>query len=325
MWTIDGLSSRTVRQVLMRCTVGVALAVMVGCSSGNDDNTTRQGDTTVGGVTTDSAVGGSSGTVTSPSSTGGDQTGDSGFDWIRVGTNDPGSPTPTWPFYDQMAKSPTVGSCLLTSDARASSPVSDAMVALCQAAVEGNMAKWDEARRGLSAEASGCIDEAVMDLLRRALAWHDSNPGKRPSVKVPPAADYSDCGTPTLDELFLFESDQQTLPVGTTLQLRAYSNVKAGSGQAQVKATWTSSAPTIASVNADGLVTMLQASKTPVIITAHAKSPRGQEVTAAVTITVTGEETGSPESSTPTTDPRTPTTSITVTTTPSIPATTSPR
>ncbi|MGW4350609.1 Ig-like domain-containing protein [Nocardia sp. NPDC004582] len=184
----------------------------------------------------------------------------------------------------------------MTSDAQGSLSIFSAVLSLCQAVVEGNADKWDDVRRGLSAGAGGCLGGTMIDLLRRAVAWHDSHPGQRPRVKVPPAADYSDCATPTLTDLSVF-GETKPLRVGATLQLLAYSDIKEGDNRVSVKATWTSSDDSVASVDSDGLVTALHAGKEAVTITAHAKSPGGQEVTASVPITVTSADSGLSESS----------------------------
>lgn len=136
--------------------------------------------------------------------------GDDGLAWVPFGPKDPTFPTPSWPAYNAFAE----GKCdqlqdYLSSDDGAGIAESDlalAMVAVCQAAFLGEQEQWDVAKEHASADAEGiqntCLDAAVRELLKRALAWHDEHPGQKPVVQIQRVDAQTECGkgSPEVDD-----------------------------------------------------------------------------------------------------------------------------
>ena len=127
--------------------------------------------------------------------------------WVPFGPQDPTSPTPTWPVYNLFAE----GKCTelrdyLNTDQGASireSDVGQAMVAVCEAAIEGQQDQWSvaEARAGAnpsaidtSAIGDDCLGDAIAGLLNRALVWHREHPEQSPDVQDERVEGRTECG-----------------------------------------------------------------------------------------------------------------------------------
>jgi hypothetical protein len=106
-----------------------------------------------------------------------DDPADDDLAWVPFGPQDPTSPTPTWPVYNFFAQ----GKCselrdYLNTDQGASireSDIGQAMVAVCEAAIEGEQDQWSvaEARAGAdpsridtSAIGDDCLGDAIAGL-----------------------------------------------------------------------------------------------------------------------------------------------------------------
>ena len=151
-----------------------------------------------------SAAGNSSGSGNSQSggnSQGGDTSSDEELAWVPFGPADPTIPTPSWPAYRAFAN----GDCgalqayLGTSDGASLGDFGKAMVAVCEAAVEGRQDRWEAAAAALAAAdpsslANDCLAGVVKDLLDRALAWHQRYPGRKPAVRFQRLDGQTECG-----------------------------------------------------------------------------------------------------------------------------------
>ena len=149
----------------------------------------------------------SSPTDSESSGNNGDDPADDDLAWVPFGPQDPTSPTPTWPVYNFFAQ----GKCselrdYLNSDQGASireSDIGQAMVAVCEAAIEGEQDQWSvaEARAGTnpsaidtSAIGDDCLGDAIAGLLNRALVWHREHPEQTPDVQDERVEGRTECG-----------------------------------------------------------------------------------------------------------------------------------
>jgi hypothetical protein len=133
--------------------------------------------------------------------------------WVPFGPSDPTFPTPSWPVYRAFAN----GDCSALQD-YLSSPEGEsvdgfgqAMLAVCQAAVEGRQDRWEAAKAAVGSDpstlANDCLAAVVKDLLDRALAWHERNPGAKPTVRFQRLSGQTDCGSQDSSE-----STEETTP-----------------------------------------------------------------------------------------------------------------
>jgi hypothetical protein len=120
--------------------------------------------------------------------------------WVPFGPSDPTFPTPSWPVYRAFAN----GDCsalqdyLNSPEGESVGRFGEAMVAVCQAAVEGRQDRWEAAKDAADADPSklahDCLAAVVKDLLDRALAWHERNPGAKPTVRFQRLTGQTECG-----------------------------------------------------------------------------------------------------------------------------------
>ena len=167
-----------------------------------------------GGQQTPSDNGSGSNSTSNPSPTDTESSGNNTDDpadddlaWVPFGPQDPISPTPTWPVYNLFAQ----GKCselrdYLNTDQGASireSDIGQAMVAVCEAAIEGEQDQWSvaEARAGAnpsridtSAIGDDCLGDAIAGLLNRALVWHREHPEQTPDVQDERVEGRTECG-----------------------------------------------------------------------------------------------------------------------------------
>jgi hypothetical protein len=133
--------------------------------------------------------------------------------WVPFGPSDPTFPTPSWPIYRAFAN----GDCSALQD-YLNSPEGEsvdgfgqAMVAVCQAAVEGRQDRWEAAKTAAGADpsklANDCLAAVVKDLLDRALAWHERHPGAKPTVRFQRLTGQTECGRQDSSE-----STEETIP-----------------------------------------------------------------------------------------------------------------
>jgi hypothetical protein len=149
----------------------------------------------------------SSPTTTKSSESNGTDPADDDLAWVPFGPQDPTSPTPTWPVYNFFAQ----GKCselrdYLSSEQGASigeSDVGQAMVAVCQAAIEGQQDQWSVAEEQAGANPSAidtsaigddCLGQAIAELLNRALVWHREHPEQTPDVQIKRVEGRTECG-----------------------------------------------------------------------------------------------------------------------------------
>lgn len=139
----------------------------------------------------------SSGTGTG---TGTSESGSSSHDelaWVPFGPNDPDFPTPGWDVYFYFLKhdcQDLQGS--VQKPDSGFSPLYDAAVAACRAAVDGEQSQWDVAATAYQARNNGpaigpapCVDDTIATMVAELLAWHDKHPGQRPALTFPQTAD----------------------------------------------------------------------------------------------------------------------------------------
>jgi len=132
---------------------------------------------------------------------------------VPFGPSDPTFPTPSWPIYRAFAN----GDCsalqdyLNSPDGESVDGFGQAMVAVCQAAVEGRQDRWEAAKAAAGADpsklANDCLAAVVKDLLDRALAWHERYPGAKPTVRFQQLTGQTDCGRQDSSE-----STEETTP-----------------------------------------------------------------------------------------------------------------
>ena len=181
----------------------LALVLVSGCAGTSDQQSPADSATPVATQSTSTRPLDTSTDADSPSDPdeGNVESGDDGLAWVPFGPKDPTFPTPSWPAYNAFAE----GKCAqlqdyLNSDDGAGLAESDlalAMVAVCKAAFLGQQEQWDVAEEheaGDSGIQNGCLDAAVKELMERALAWHEQNPGKTPVVQIQRAEEQTECG-----------------------------------------------------------------------------------------------------------------------------------
>ncbi|HEY2958764.1 MAG TPA: IPT/TIG domain-containing protein [Actinomycetota bacterium] len=94
---------------------------------------------------------------------------------------------------------------------------------MCAAAVDGEKGQWATAVAAAKAVPAGggtggfasCLEVAAKALLQRALAWHERNPGRQPTVWFPAVGSKTACGF-RIDEVHLVNQDGQ--PLGGALE-----------------------------------------------------------------------------------------------------------
>jgi hypothetical protein len=68
---------------------------------------------------------------------------------------------------------------------------------VCAAAIEGDQSQWTMAMvlaaKGGSHDPASCLERAARALLQRALAWHQRNPGRQPTVRFPTRGSSTAC------------------------------------------------------------------------------------------------------------------------------------
>jgi hypothetical protein len=132
---------------------------------------------------------------------------------VPFGPSDPTFPTPSWPIYRAFAN----GDCsalqdyLNSPEGQSVEGFGQAMVAVCQAAVEGRQDRWGAAKDAAGSDpsklANDCLAAVVKDLLDRALAWHERHPGAKPTVRFQRLTDQTECGRQDSSE-----STEETTP-----------------------------------------------------------------------------------------------------------------
>lgn len=120
-----------------------------------------------------------------------------GVAWVPFGPQDPSFPTPTWPVYNAFAS----GDCSTLASVLPSNDIGDygeLMLAVCQAAVDGQSDKWATAESLSGADPGGlandCVAPLVQGAVERALAWHRDHPDQAPSVELQETGGQTDCG-----------------------------------------------------------------------------------------------------------------------------------
>lgn len=175
--------------------LGLLLGLLAGCGRAPKDSPSRPDD---GSGSTASSVAGNGGGGGGGDNAGGDGgTSDKGVAWVPFGPQDPSIPTPTWPVYNAFAS----GDCSRLASVLPSNDVGDygkLMLAVCQAAVDGQTDKWDTAESLAGADAGGlandCVEPLVQGAVERALTWHRDHPDLAPQVKLQPAGEQTECG-----------------------------------------------------------------------------------------------------------------------------------
>lgn len=152
---------------------------------GTDGETTSDDDPGERGSTSGSSAGGESSTES--------------LAWVPFGPADPTSPTPSWPVYRRLAQGDCSGlAAYLAEEGGSVGSFGTALVAVCRAAVDGQQGQWEVARTFKDADTSGlandCLAAVLKDLLDRAVAWHDRNPG-RADVAFSQVAGTTACAT----------------------------------------------------------------------------------------------------------------------------------
>ena len=165
----------------------VALMIVVGVAAscgGDESNSSTSADATDSGN----------------DNSGGDDESDEDLAWVPFGPNDPDIPTPSWPAYNAFAE----GNCsalrdYLSGEGSGVGEFGRAMAAVCAAAIEGDQGQWDIAETAFAAGnpstlANDCLASVVESLLRRAIDWHNRNPGMNPEVQSNRVANTTECG-----------------------------------------------------------------------------------------------------------------------------------
>lgn len=184
------------------------LVLVAGCGGSGAATSSSGGNSAADGGGNSSDGGGSSGGGDSQggggsqgggSQGGGSSSGDE-LAWVPFGPSDPTVPTPSWPAYRSFAN----GDCgalqayLDTSDGASLGDFGKAMVAVCEAAIDGRQDRWEAAAALAAADpsslANDCLADLVKDLLDRALAWHQSHPGGKPVVRFQRLDGETECG-----------------------------------------------------------------------------------------------------------------------------------
>jgi hypothetical protein len=195
--------------------LGLLLALLVSCGSAptdspsTEDNSSDSGSSSAGDGNGggNNAGGNNNGGNNEAGDNGGGGGTDKGVAWVPFGPQDPSFPTPTWPVYNAFAS----GDCSKLADALPSNDVGDygeLMLAVCQAAIDGQSDKWDTAESLAGADAGGlgndCVAPLVQGAVERALTWHRDHPDLAPQVQLQPAGDQTACGAQAASE-----NDQQ--------------------------------------------------------------------------------------------------------------------
>jgi len=159
--------------------------------SGSTATATSTQTTTSTSTSTSTSTGSS--TSTSSSTT------NSGFCWALQGPADPDDP-PDSSWYAVMQEAGNGNCSRLRSEVPGQGSGGPppalwrALAAVCAAAVEGDESQWTTAEEeATGVHASGCLERAALDLLERALAWHQENPDRTPRVTVPGKAATTAC------------------------------------------------------------------------------------------------------------------------------------
>jgi hypothetical protein len=128
---------------------------------------------------------------------GGGGTSEKGVAWVPFGPQDPSIPTPTWPVYNAFAS----GDCSALESALSSNDAGDygqLMLAVCQAAIDGQSDKWATAESLSGANAGDlantCVAPLVQGAVDRALTWHRDHPDDAPQVELSQADGQTECG-----------------------------------------------------------------------------------------------------------------------------------
>jgi hypothetical protein len=174
-----------------------------GNPSGGGDNTPGGGGNSAGGGGNTPGGGGNSpsgggnnpGGGSNPSGGGnnpggGGKPSDDGFARAPRGPADPGDPPP-YDWYGSLER----------HQCEALKPTDDnvwlALGAVCAAAIEGEQSQWTVAKilaaRGGTHDPTSCLERAARALLQRALAWHERNPGRQPTVRFPARGSSTAC------------------------------------------------------------------------------------------------------------------------------------
>jgi hypothetical protein len=204
-------------RVMQTIAVGLLLGLVVSCGgSTSTSSPSAAGDgSTASSVTTDASDSGSGGNGSGDGSgNGGDNGGgggnsggggssDRGVAWAPFGPQDPTYPTPTWPVYNAFAS----GNCSKLAGALPSNDVGDygkLMLAVCQAAVEGQTDKWATAESLAGADSSAlgndCVAPLVQEAVERALTWHQDHPDLSPKVQLQQTGTQTACGAEAASE-----------------------------------------------------------------------------------------------------------------------------
>jgi hypothetical protein len=183
----------------------------IGTSSGGGGNPSGGGgNTPSGGGNTPSGGGNTpSGGGNTPS--GGGKPSDDGFDWAPWGPADPGDPPP-YDWYGSLERRQCEALQATDDD------VWRALAAVCAAAIDGDQSQWTVAKtlaaNGGTHDPTSCLERAARALLQRALAWHERNPGRQPTVRFPVAGSSTACPF-HIDRVRLWKDGQE---VGGTLE-----------------------------------------------------------------------------------------------------------
>jgi hypothetical protein len=157
-------------------------------TTGTVTNTVRTSTVSSGTTSGSSHVGSGSGSSESP---------DSGLAWAPFGPDDPKFPTPGWDvyYYFLQHNCQSLQNDVQTPDAGFSS-LYKAAVAVCRAAVDGELDQWSVASAAFADRGAGaaigpasCVDETVSSMIQTLLTWQDQHPGKQPSLTFPNTAD----------------------------------------------------------------------------------------------------------------------------------------
>ena len=169
-------------------------------SQGSDDGSGNNGSDNGGG--NGSGNGGDNGGG-GDNSGGGGGSSDRGVAWAPFGPQDPTYPTPTWPVYNAFAS----GDCSKLASELPTNDVGDygaLMLAVCQAAVEGQTDKWSTAESLAGADPSAlgndCVAPLVQGAVERALTWHQDHPDVSPTVQMQRSGDQTTCGAAAASE-----------------------------------------------------------------------------------------------------------------------------
>jgi hypothetical protein len=209
---------RTAPPLVLGLLLVMLLGLLVSCgraptdSPSTDDNGSVSSTSSAAGdsdaADSDAGANNGGGTGSGGNGGGGGRSGDDkGVAWVPFGPQDPSFPTPTWPVYNAFAS----GDCSRLASVLPSNDVGDygqLMLAVCQAAIDGQSDKWDTAESLADADAgslgNGCVEPLVQGAVERALTWHRDHPDLAPRVELHPTGDQTECGAQAASE-----NDQQ--------------------------------------------------------------------------------------------------------------------